>query len=155
VVEKRHRRRAAQEHIPPDKVVFIDGTWAKTNLTRTDGRSPLGTRMLAKVPAGRWQTTTFQGAMRDEGFIPPLTVERAINGPLFLAWVEQCLAPALRPGDIVAMDNLSSHKFAEVQRSDRSRWCRTAAASSTNSRRRSASNTSDIAATATRGMKPH
>jgi transposase len=115
VVEKRHQWRAAQEHIPADKAVFIDETWAKTNLTRTYGRSPLGTRLIEKVPSGRWQTTTFLGAMRVEGFIAPLTVEGAINGALFLAWVTQHLAPALRPGDIVVMDNLSSHKVAGVR----------------------------------------
>ena len=114
-MEKRQQWRAAQEHIPPDKVVFIDETWAKTNMTRTYGRSPLGTRLIEQVPAGRWQTTTFLGAMRAEGFIAPLTVDGAINGPLFRAWVEQCLAPVLRPGDIVVMDNLSSHKVAGVR----------------------------------------
>jgi transposase len=115
VVEKRQQWRASQAHLPPDKVVFIDETWAKTNMTRTYGRSPRGTRLIHKVPAGRWQTTTFLGAMRAEGFIAPLTVDGPINGPLFRAWVEQCLAPALRPGDIVVMDNLSSHKVAGIR----------------------------------------
>lgn len=115
VAERREQWRAAQEHIPPDKAVFIDETWAKTNLTRTYGRSPLGTRLIEKVPSGRWETTTFLGALRVEGFIAPLTVDGAINGPLFLAWVQQHLAPALRPGDIVVMDNLSSHKVAGVR----------------------------------------
>jgi transposase len=115
VVEKRQQWRAAQEHIPVDKAVFIDETWAKSNMTRTYGRSPLGTRLIEKTPSGRWQTTTFLGAMRAEGFIAPLTIDGAINGPLFLAWVQQHLAPALRPGDIVVMDNLSSHKVAGVR----------------------------------------
>lgn len=115
VVESRQQWRAAQEHLPPDKAVFIDETWAKTNMTRTHGRSPLGTRLIEKVPSGRWETTTFLGAMRAEGFIAPLTVEGAINGALFLAWIQQHLAPALRPGDIVVMDNLSSHKVAGVR----------------------------------------
>lgn len=84
-------------------------------MTRTYGRSPSGTRVIEKVPYGRWQTTTFLGAMRADGFIAPLTVEGAINGPLFLAWVQQQLAPALRPSDIVVMDNLSSHKVAGVR----------------------------------------
>jgi hypothetical protein len=66
-----HQWRASQEHIPPDKVVFIDETWAKTNMTRTYGRSPLGTRLIEQVPTGRWQTTTFLGAMRAEGFVAP------------------------------------------------------------------------------------
>ena len=115
MVEKRQQWRAAQEHIPPEKVVFIDETWAKTNMTRTYGRSPLGTRLIEKTPCGRWETTTFLGALRAEGFIAPLTVEGAINGPLFRVWVEQHLAPVLRPGDIVVMDNLSSHKVAGIR----------------------------------------
>ena len=107
--------RASQEHIDPDKVVFIDETWAKTNMTRTYGRSLLGTRLIEKVPGGRWETTTFLGALRATGFIAPLTIEGPINGPLFRAWVEQQLAPVLKPGDIVVMDNLSSHKVAGVR----------------------------------------
>ena len=96
--------------IDPDVVVFLDETWAKTNLTRTYGRSRRGARLVARIPYGRWETTTFLGAMRSTGFVAPLCVEGAINGTLFLAWVQQHLAPVLRPGDIVVMDNLSSHK---------------------------------------------
>jgi transposase len=101
--------------IDPDRVVFIDETWAKTNLTRTYGRSPRGTRLVARVPYGRWETTTFLGALRASGFIAPLCVEGAINGRLFLAWVRQQLVPALQAGDVVVMDNLSSHKTPGVQ----------------------------------------
>jgi len=115
VVEQRAAWRASQELIDPAKVVFIDETWAKTNMTRTYGRSELGTRVVEKTPCGRWQTTTFLGALRAEGFIAPLTVEGAINDELFRAWVEQHLAPALQPGDVVVMDNLSSHKVAGVR----------------------------------------
>jgi transposase len=115
VAERRLEWRATQSHIDPQRVVFIDETWAKTNMTRTYGRSVLGSRLIAKTPCGRWQTTTFLGALRAEGFVAPLTVEGAINGPLFLAWVEQHLAPTLRPGDIVVMDNLSSHKVKGVR----------------------------------------
>jgi transposase len=84
-------------------------------MTRTYGRSLLGTRLKEKTPCSRWETTTFLGALRAEGFIAPLTLEGAINGPLFRAWVEQELAPLLQPGDIVVMDNLSSHKVAGVR----------------------------------------
>jgi transposase len=115
VVEQRAAWRASQESIDPAKVVFIDETWAKTNMTRTYGRSDLGTRLVEKTPCGRWQTTTFLGALRAEGFIAPLTVEGSINGELFRAWVEQHLAPVLKPGDIVVMDNLSSHKVAGIR----------------------------------------
>ena len=115
VVEKSEKWRVEQQSIPPEKAVFIDEKWAKTCMTRTYGRSLIGTRLIEKVPSGRWETTTFLGAMRAEGFIAPLTVEGPINGELFLAWVRKELAPALRPGDIVVMDNLSSHKVAGVR----------------------------------------
>ena len=115
VVEKRLQWRTSQAEIDPSKIVFIDETWAKTNMTRTYGRSLLGTRLVEKTPCGRWQTTTFLGALKATGFIAPLTVEGAINGPLFRSWVEQHLAPALQPGDIVVMDNLSSHKVAGIR----------------------------------------
>ena len=105
---------AAQLAIDPDGVAFIDETWAKTNMTRTYGRSRQGTRLRAKVPAARWETTTFLGALRSTGFVAPLCIEGAINGELFEAWVKQHLVPTLRPGDVVVMDNLSSHKSRGV-----------------------------------------
>lgn len=83
-------------------------------MTRTYGRSPEGTRLIQQVPHGRWSTTTFLGAMRSTGFIAPLCVDGAITGEVFKAWVEQHLVRELRPGDIVVMDNLSSHKVAGV-----------------------------------------
>jgi transposase len=106
---------AEQFSIDPDRVVFVDETWAKTNMTRTYGRSPRGTRLVARVPYGRWETTTFLGALRATGFVAPLCVEGAINGRVFLAWVEQQLAPSLRAGDVVVMDNLSSHKTPGIR----------------------------------------
>jgi transposase len=115
VVERRADWQKSQAKIDPGKVVFIDETWAKTNMTRRYGRSPLGTRLREKTPCGRWQTTTFLGALRAQGFVAPLTVEGAINGPLFRAWVEQHLVPTLTSGDLVVMDNLSSHKVAGVR----------------------------------------
>jgi transposase len=115
VVEKRAAWRASQELIDPARVVFIDETWAKTNMTRRYGRSTVGTRLVEKTPYGRWQTTTFLGALRAEGFVAPLTVDGAINGTLFRGWIEQHLAPVLKPGDVVVMDNLSSHKVAGIR----------------------------------------
>ncbi len=93
----------------------VSQPWAKTNMTRTYGRSVLGARLIERTPASRWQTTTFIGALRAEGFVAPLTVDGAINCPLFRAWVEQHLAPTLRSGDIVVMDNLSSHKVKGIR----------------------------------------
>jgi transposase len=114
VAEARRQWAAAQLAIDPDRVVFIDETWAKTNMTRTYGRSQRGGRLRAKVPCSRWETTTFLGAMRATGFVAPLCVEGAINGQLFASWVEQHLAKTLRAGDVVVMDNLSSHKTRRV-----------------------------------------
>jgi transposase len=114
VVEARRQWAAAQWAMDPDHVVFLDETWAKTNMTRRYGRSPRGARLRAKAPYGRWETTTFLGAMRSTGFVAPLCVEGAINGQLFEGWVEQHLAKTLRPGDVVVMDNLSSHKSRRV-----------------------------------------
>ena len=114
VAEARAQWIAEQTDIAPERLVFLDETWAKTNMTRVYGRSRKGARLRATVPYGRWQTTTFLGAMRATGFIAPLCVEGAINGELFAAWVEQHLVRELRPGDVVVMDNLSSHKSPRV-----------------------------------------
>jgi transposase len=116
VAKKRIEWRDSQSQIDPAKVVFIDETWAKTNMTRRYGRSALGTRVVEKTPCGRWETTTFLGALCVEGFVAPLTVEGPINGPLFRGWVEQHLVPVLKQGDIVVMDNLSSHKVAGIRK---------------------------------------
>ena len=115
VAQKRTEWKEAQRDIDPQRVVFIDETWAKNNMTRTYGRSRQGARVVEHVPAGRWETTTFLGALRSEGFVAPLTVDGPINGGVFRAWVEQHLAPTLSPGDIVVMDNLSSHKVTGIR----------------------------------------
>lgn len=83
-------------------------------MTRLRGRSLKGTRLVEHVPHGHWMTTTFLAAIRASGWVAPLVVDGAINGKLFLGWVEQHLAPSLRPGDVVIMDNLSSHKVKGV-----------------------------------------
>lgn len=111
---KRRQWIASQEDLDPDRVVFLDETWAKTNMTRTYGRSEKGSRLIEKTPCGRWSTTTFLGAIRSTGFVAPVCVEGAINGRLFLAWVKQHLVRELRAGDVVVMDNLSSHKVPGV-----------------------------------------
>lgn len=115
VVQKRRDWKRNQNDINPDHVVFIDETWAKTNMTRTYGRSQRGTRVIEGVPFGRWETTTFVGALRATCFTAPLTVDGPINGRIFLAWVQQHLVPTLTPGDIVVVDNLSSHKVQGVR----------------------------------------
>jgi transposase len=102
--------------LDPRKLVFLDETWAKTNMTRTHGYAPRGERLVDRAPHGHWHTTTFVGALRASGFVAPVVVDGAVNGELFLAYVRQQLVPALRPGDVVVMDNLSSHTAAGVRR---------------------------------------
>lgn len=71
--------------------------------------------MIAKVPHGHWKTTTFVGGLRLSGFTAPLVIDGRMNGKTFLAYVEQQLAPALLPGDVVVMDHLPSQKVAGVR----------------------------------------
>ena len=99
----------------PERLVFIDETWAKTNMTRLRGRAAKGKRLVARVPHGHWKTTTFLAALRSSGLTAPLVVDGAINGSIFLAYVQQQLVSTLSAGDIVVMDNLSAHKVAGVK----------------------------------------
>jgi transposase len=99
----------------PARLVFLDETWATTNMARRYGRGPRGQRVLDAVPHGRWRTTTVVAALRAGGVTAPLVLEGATNGRSFLAYVRQFLAPTPRPGDVVVMDNLSSHKVAGVR----------------------------------------
>jgi transposase len=96
-------------------LVFVDETWATTAMTRTRGRAPRGQRLVASVPHGHWKTSTFVAALRYDGITAPCVIDGAMNGELFCAYVEQFLAPTLKAGDIVVMDNLSSHKIAGVE----------------------------------------
>ena len=100
-------------------MVFIDETWAKTNMTRSHGRAPRGQRLVAKAPHGRWRTLTFLAALRHDRITAPCVIDGPINGQSFLAYIEQVLVPTLRPGDIVVFDNLGSHKGKAVRRSIR------------------------------------
>ena len=88
-------------------------------MTRLHGRCPIGKRLVAKVPHGHWKTLTFVAALRCDGIAAPCVLDRPMNAANFLAWVVQFLAPTLRPGDIVVMDNLSSHKAAAIRRAIR------------------------------------
>jgi len=96
--------------------VFIDETWASTNMARRHGRCARGERLRVGVPHGHWKTTTFIGALTLRGFIAPFVLDGPINREAFEAYVEQVLAQELRPGDIVIMDNLSSHKGPRVRK---------------------------------------
>ena len=85
------------------------------NMTRPRGRSFEGTRLIAHTPHGHWKTTTFLAGLRTTGLVAPLVVDGAINGDIFVAYVQQELVPVLRKGDIVILDNLSSHKRQEAR----------------------------------------
>ena len=98
----------------PDRFVFIDETGASTNMVRLYGWAPRGERLVDAAPHGHWRTTTFVAGLRSTGLVAPLVLDGPMNGPAFLAYVEQFLAPALRPGDVIVMDNLSAHKVAGV-----------------------------------------
>ncbi len=104
-----------QAGLVPEQLVFLDETWAKTNMTRPRGRSFRGERLVASVPYGHWKTTTFLAGLRTSGLTAPLVVDGAINGELFLGYVRQHLVPTLAAGDVVIMDNLSSHKRVGVR----------------------------------------
>ena len=95
--------------------MFIDETGTSTKMARLYGRAPKGERCRAPVPHGHWKTTTFVGALRLSGVTAPMTLDGAMNGNAFLAYVEQVLAPTLRPGDIVIMDNLPAHKPTAIR----------------------------------------
>ena len=90
--------------------MFIDETWASTNMARLRGRAPKGERLRASIPHGHWKTTTFIGGLRLTGMVAPMVLDGPINGVWFQAYVDQVLVPTLSPGDIVIMDNLGSHK---------------------------------------------
>ena len=102
------------------RLIFIDETWAKTNMTRLHGRCAVGQRLVAKVPHGHWKTLTFVAGLRCDGIVAPCVSDRPINAVSFLAWVTKFLVPTLRRGDVVIMDNLSSHKAVAVRRAIRS-----------------------------------
>ncbi len=97
------------------RLVFIDETWATTNMTRRYGRSLRGRRLVAAVPYGHWKTSTFVAVLRHDGITAPCVVDGAMNGEIFRAYVAQVLVPTLQPGDIVIMDNLASHKVAGIR----------------------------------------
>ncbi|MFC0206756.1 IS630 family transposase, partial [Novosphingobium soli] len=121
IARRRKQWRKYQNRLDPTRLVFIDETWAKTNMTRTHGRARRGQRLHARVPFGHWRTLTFLAALRHDRIDAPCVLDGPINGQLFLAYVEQFLAPTLAPGDIVIMDNLGSHKGQAVRQAIRDR----------------------------------
>ncbi|MBR0642935.1 IS630 family transposase [Plastoroseomonas hellenica] len=100
----------------PTRFVFLDETGASTNMVRRYGWGPRGERLVDATPHGPWHTTTFVAGLRSTGFIAPLVSDGPMTGEAFLAYVEQFLAPALEPGDVVVMDNLAAHKVDGVRK---------------------------------------
>ncbi len=118
------RRRRAQwikyrNRIDPERLVFIDETWTKTNMAPLRGWAPRGHRLNAKVPNGRWKTMTFLAALRHDRIDAPWLLDGPIDGDSFQSYVDNALVPTLVPGDIVVMDNLGSHKGKAVRKSIR------------------------------------
>lgn len=115
VAERRLYWRLTQAGIDPNRLVFLDEFGATTKMTRTHGRAPQGTRLVEKVPHGHWKNNTFVAGLRCTGLIAPLAIDGAMNGDVFVGYITQHLAPLLKPGDIVVMDNLPSHKRKEAR----------------------------------------
>jgi transposase len=99
----------------PAKLIFIDETWTKTNMTRLRGRAARGRRLVAKVPHGHWKTTTLIAALGHRGMRCSATIDGAVNREVFEAFVDQVLVASLLAGDVVVMDNLSSHRGVRVR----------------------------------------
>lgn len=115
VARKRAFWKRVQGRLDPKHLVFIDETWAKTNMTRTHGWCQRGQPLNAKAPFGRWHTMTFIAALRHNRIDAPFVLDGPINGEWFTAYVEHLLVATLKPGDIVIMDNLGSHKSKAVR----------------------------------------
>src|SRR3979490_513983 len=117
------RRRAQwgkyQDRIEPERLVFIDETWTKTNMAPLRGWAPRGARLKTKVPHGDWKTLTFVAALRHDRVEAPFVLHGPINGECFKTYVEKVLVPTLAAGDLVMMDNLGSHKGKAIRRAIR------------------------------------
>jgi transposase len=109
-----------QDRVAPERLVFIDETWTRTDMAALRGWAPCGQRLPTKVPHGRWKTMTFLAALRHDRIEAPWFLEGPIDGDSFRLYVERVLLPTLRPGDIVVMDNLGSHRGKIVRQLIRS-----------------------------------
>ncbi len=124
VARRREQWRKYQGRIDPGRLVFIDETWTKTNMTPLRGWGPLGARVKGKAPFGRWKTMTFLAALRCDRIEAPCLFDGPINGESFLAYVRDFLVPTLAAGDVVIMDNLGSHRGKPVRRAIRAAGAR-------------------------------
>ncbi len=111
----RGRWRVWQRFMDAERFVFLDETAASTAMTRLYGWGPRSERLVDTTPYGHWKTTTFVAGLRCDGLIAPCVLDGPMRGEVFRAYTEQMLAPALRPGDVVVMDNLPAHKVSGVE----------------------------------------
>lgn len=116
VARRRKHWRRRQGGFDPQNLVFLDETSAKTNLTRLRARAPRGQRVHASAPAGCWHTTTIIGSLRLDGTCACMSIEGSTDTAAFNGYVRHVLLNTLRTGDVVVMDNLSSHKSPETLR---------------------------------------
>jgi len=114
VQEQRAVWRERLSAVELQRLVFLDESGAKTNMTRLYARSFDGQRVVDATPHGHWCTTTMISALRVDGSTADLVVEGATDGDVFRAYVERVLAPSLQAGDIVVLDNLAPHKMPAV-----------------------------------------
>jgi len=119
VARRRAQWRKYQNRIDQERLVFIDETWTKTNMAPLRGWAPCGQRLKAKAPHGNWKTMTFLAALRHDRIEAPWVLDSPINGQTFRIYVENLLVPSLRPGDVVIMDNLGSHRGKAIRRAIR------------------------------------
>lgn len=105
---------AEQSRLDPRRLVFIDETAVTTKMVRQYGRAPAGERLVAKVPHGHWKTLTLIAAIRVDGVTAPYVIDGAMDGVAFITYITSVLAPTLKKGDVVFMDNVRTHKVAGV-----------------------------------------
>lgn len=121
MARRRDRWKSYQSRLPKHRLVFIDETWVKTNMAPLRGWGPRGKRLRAYAPYGHWKTMTFIAALRHDRIEAPWVIDGPINGEIFLAYVTDILAPTLSEGDVVVLDNLSSHKGKKARAAVRAR----------------------------------
>lgn len=107
----------------PERLVFIDETSVKTNLTRLRGRAPRGERLEMDAPFGNRGTQTFIAGLTTDGLVAPWSIKGAMDGPAFAAYVKKVLAPGLTPGTVVILDNLATHRNVEAAEALRQAGC--------------------------------
>ena len=115
VARRRVRWQRHQSRVDPRRLVFVDETWAKTNMAPLRGWAPKGARLPVTAPFRSTRTLTFIAALRHNRIEAPCVLDGPVNGETFRVWVERMLAPTLEPGDIVVLDNLGSHKGRAVR----------------------------------------